>query len=79
MQRDEEGAHGLRGHLALVDAGVALLRPLDVQRPVVRLRRVRRLEPLVRRVRVAAHRQDVQVAVPDPRHLEHIKVLVKNT
>lgn len=55
MQRDEEGAHGLRGHLALVHAGVPLLRPLDVQRPVVRLRGVRGLEPLVRRVRVASH------------------------
>lgn len=69
MQRDEEGAHRLRGHLALVDAGVALLRPLDVQRPVVRVGRVRRLEALVRRVRVPAHGQDVQVAVADPWHL----------
>lgn len=69
MQRDKERAHGLRRDLALVDAGVALLRPLDVQRPVVRLRRVRGLEALVRRVRVAAHGQDVQVAVPDPRYL----------
>lgn len=66
MERHEEGAHGLRGDLALVDASVALLRPLDLQRPVVGLRRVRRLEALVRRVRVTAHRQDVQVAVTDP-------------
>lgn len=69
MQRDEVAAHGLRGHLALVDPGVPLLGPLDVQRPVVAQRRVRRLEALVRRVSVAAHRQDVQVAVADPRHL----------
>lgn len=44
VQRDEEGAHRLRGHLALVHARVALLHPLDLQRPVVRLRRVGRLQ-----------------------------------
>lgn len=69
MQSDEEGAHRLRGDLALVDAGVALLSPLDVERPVVRLRRVGRLEPLVARVRVPADGEDVQVAVTDPRNL----------
>lgn len=69
VQRDEEGAHGLRGDLALVDSGVALLRPLHMQRPIVGVRRVHRLEPLVGRVRVPAHCQDVQVAMSDPRYL----------
>lgn len=68
-ESDEEGAHRLRGDLTLVDAGVSLLRPLDVQRPVLGLRGVRRLEPLVWSVRVPAHSQDVQVTVTYPWNL----------
>lgn len=65
-QRDKVTAHGLGRDLALVDSGVPLLGPLDLQRPVVGVFVMRRLEALVRGVRVAAHRQDVNVPVPYP-------------
>lgn len=47
MKSNEEAPDRLRGDLALVDASVSLLRPLDLQGPVVCVRGVRRLEPLV--------------------------------
>ena len=69
---EEEGvAHGRRGgDLALVEARVLALRVPDAQRPVLGVRRVHRLEALVRRVRVAAHGEQVDVPVPHPRHLQ---------
>jgi hypothetical protein len=62
-----EVAHVRRGaDLTLVDAGVAVLRVLDLQRPLVRVRVMDGPEALVARVRVAAHGQQVDVAVPHP-------------
>ena len=58
------------GHLALVDAGVAVLRVLELQDPVVARGVVRRAEPLVVGVRVPGHGQQVDVAVSHPRHLQ---------
>lgn len=66
-----EVAHvGSGGHLALVDAGVPVLRILDLQHPVVRLGHMYRPEALVVRVRVPADRQQVDVPVSHPRHLQ---------
>ena len=58
------------GDLALVDAGVPLLHVLDDEHPLVGGAVVPRSEPLVRRVRVLAHGQDVHVPVADPGHLK---------
>lgn len=69
VEVDKVTPDGLRGDLALIHAGVAQLRPLDVQYPVIRLGPVRGLEPLVRRVRVAAHRQDMQIPMSYPGYL----------
>lgn len=66
FQIDKVAHHGLRGHLALVQTLVPLLHPLYLQRPIPSLLVVRRLKPLVGRVRVGAHRQNVDVPVPDP-------------
>lgn len=68
---DGVAAHRLSANLALVDAGVSLLCPFDLQRPLVGLRMVIGLETLVARVRVAAHCEDVQVSVPDPGYLRN--------
>ena len=70
MELDEEAPDWLRADLALVAARVAAARPLDLEDPLVARRVVVRLVPRVRRVREPTHRQDVQVAVPDPRHLQ---------
>uniref|UniRef100_A0A182R067 Uncharacterized protein n=1 Tax=Anopheles farauti TaxID=69004 RepID=A0A182R067_9DIPT len=68
-ERDEEAAYRLGRYLALVDAGVPLLGPLDLKRPVVDVFVMRRLEPLVGGVRVAADGEYVDVPVSDPRDL----------
>lgn len=60
---------GLGGDLALVAALVAQLHRLDPERPLRAVRLVERLEAQVRRVCVAAHCQDPQVAPANPRHL----------
>ena len=70
VELDEEAPDWLRADLALVAARVAAARPLDLEHPLVARRVVVRLVPRVRRVREATHRQDVQVAVTDPRHLQ---------
>lgn len=68
-----EVAHVRRGaDLTLVDAGVTVLRVLDLQRPLVRVWVMDGPEALVARVRVPAHGQQVDVAVPHPRNLQHI-------
>ena len=70
-----EVAHVRRGaDLTLVDAGVAVLRVLDLQRPLVRVRVMDGPEALVARVRVPAHGQQVDVAMPHPRDLQHIPI-----
>jgi len=68
-----EVAHVRRGaDLTLVDARVAVLRVLDLQRPLVRVRVMDGPEPLVACVRVPADGQQVDIAVPHPRNLQHI-------
>lgn len=70
-----EVAHVRRGaDLTLIDAGVAMLRILDLQRPLVRVRVMDGPEALVARVRVPAHGQQVDVAVPHPGDLQHIPI-----
>lgn len=59
------------GDLALVDTGVVALRVEDLERPVLGVRRVNGREALVARVRVAPHREQVNVPVPHPGHLQH--------
>jgi len=68
-------SNGWRGaDLALVHARVPALRVPDLQHPVLEVRRVDGLEPLVTRVRVAADGEQMQVSVPDPRHLQQNKI-----
>ena len=71
VQLDEEAPDGLRADLALVPARVPPARLLDLQHPLVPRRVVVRLVARVRRVREPAHGEDVEVAVPDPRHLQN--------
>lgn len=56
--------------LALVRARVPALRIPDLQGPVLRVRRVNGREPLVGCVREPVHRQQVNAAMPYPRHLQ---------
>ena len=57
------------GYLAFVDALVLALGVADTQRPLLCVRRVHRLEALVRRVRVPAHGEQVDVTMSHPGHL----------
>jgi hypothetical protein len=66
IERDKVAAVRLRADLTLVVAGVPLLGPLDLQRPLLILTLMDRLKPLVTGVRIAAHGQYVDVSVPDP-------------
>ena len=70
VQLHEEAPDGLRADLALVPARVPPPRLLDLQHPLVPRRVVVGLVARVRRVREPTHGEDVQVAVPDPRHLQ---------
>lgn len=70
VQVDEVAHVRRRRYLAFVDAAVAMLRVLDLQRPVLRVRVVDGPEPLVARVRVPADGEQVDVAVPHPRYLK---------
>jgi hypothetical protein len=56
--------------LALVDAWVSVLWVLDLQGPVFTVRVVYSTEPLVTCVRIPAHREQVDVAMSHPRHLQ---------
>ena len=58
------------GYLAFVDAGVPVLGILYLQHPVVRVGVMYRPEALVVRVRIPADRQQVDVPVSHPRHLQ---------
>ena len=69
-QVDIVGLVGCGGYLAAVDAGVLGQGVLQSDDPVVGVRGVEGLEPLVRGVRVATHRQQRRVAETDPRDLE---------
>ena len=60
------------GDLALVEALVPRRHGADPELPEVREGDVVRGEALVRRVGVPAHGQQVNVAVPDPRYLQHL-------
>lgn len=57
----------LRWDLTIVAAGIALLHPLDLQRPLVRRAVVGGLEAEVSRVSVSADRQNVQIPMPNRR------------
>jgi hypothetical protein len=59
--------------LALVHARVPALRVPDLQHPVLQVWRVDGLEALVAGVRVAADGEQMQVSVPDPRHLQQMR------
>lgn len=71
MHRESNGRRG--ADLALVHARVPALRVPDLQHPVLQVRRVDRLKALVTGVRVAADGEQMQVSVPDPRHLQRMK------
>lgn len=60
---------GCRADLALVCSRVLSLRVAYPEGPVLRVRGVDRLEPLITCVRVPAYRQQVDVLVSDPGHL----------
>lgn len=68
-ERDKVAAHWLGRNLAFIDSGVPFLGPLYLQRPVVDVFVMRRLESLVGCVRVAADGEYVNVPVPYPRNL----------
>jgi hypothetical protein len=61
---------GLGVDLTLVDAGVTLLHKVYAKIPLVRALGVNHREAGVSCVRVDAGRQNVQVSLPHPRHLE---------
>jgi hypothetical protein len=73
VELNELAAMGLGGHLAFVESAVACLAVFDLQRPILRGPLADDAEPLIRRVIVAADRQNVHVPVPDPRHLFHTR------
>lgn len=60
---------GCRADLTLVRSRVLPLGVAYPEGPVLGVRGVYRLEPLVTRVRVPAHRQQMDVLVSDPGHL----------
>lgn len=60
-----------RGHLALIDARVPMLRIFDLQDPVLRVRMMDGPKALVRRVRVSTDGQQMDVTVANPRHLQN--------
>jgi hypothetical protein len=66
VQVDEVAHVWRRADLALVDAGVSVLWVLDLKRPVFTVRMMDCAEPLVTRVRIPAHRQQVDVAMSYP-------------
>lgn len=70
VEPDELAAMRLTRDLTLVETGVAGLAEFDLQRPILARPGTDDAEPLIRRVRVPPHRQDVQVPVPHPRHLQ---------
>jgi hypothetical protein len=71
VELNELAAMGLRRDLAFVESAVACLAVFDLQRPILRGPLPDDAEPLIRRVIVAPHRQNVHVPVADPRHLFH--------
>ena len=73
VELEGEAHLGLGVDLALIHARVPALRRADLQRPVLGAVGPDDGEALVRRVRQHARRQDVQVALPDPRDLRQTK------
>lgn len=69
IQRVQQGHLGLRIDLALVHSWIPHLGIFDLQRPVGGARRSQNLKPLIGGVRGSARRQNVQISLPDPRHL----------
>jgi hypothetical protein len=70
VQVDEVAHMWRRADLALVYAWVAVLRVLNLKGPVLTVWVVDRAEPLITSVRIPAHRQQVDVAMSYPRHLQ---------
>ena len=66
IQLNELAAVRLRGDLTFVETGIAGLAVLDLQRPVLGRPLADDTEPLIGGVSVAAHRQNVDVAVAYP-------------
>ena len=69
IEADELTAMRLSGDLTFVQSGVSGLREFDLQRPVLCRSGLDDGEPLVGRVSISTHRQDVDVTMPDPAHL----------
>jgi hypothetical protein len=69
VQEYEITRDGLSGDLALVHSRILLLDPLYMEGPFCGFVAMRRLKPLVRRVSVIGHGQDVEIFVPYPRDL----------
>lgn len=59
----------LSRHLTLIQSGISGLREFDLQCPVLCRPGLDDSEPLVGRVRISTHCQDVNVTMPDPAHL----------
>lgn len=62
-------AHRLRWYLAFIHASVTFLRPFYLQRPVVAVLMMCRLETLIRGVRVCTNGEYVYVTMPYPWNL----------
>lgn len=69
IESNELAAMRLSRDLTLVQSGISGLREFDLQSPILCRSRLDDGEPLVGRVRVSTHCQDVHVTVPDPAHL----------
>lgn len=69
VEPDELAAMRLSGDLALVESGITGLGKLDLQSPIFTRPGADDAEPLIRRVRVSTHGQDVNVPVAHPRDL----------
>lgn len=72
VQVDEVAHMRCRGNLTLVHADVAVLRIFDLKHPVLRVLMVYGPKALVRCVRVASDRQQMNVAMSDPGHLQNL-------
>lgn len=69
VEPDELAAMRLSGDLALVESSITGLGKLDLQSPIFTRPGADDAEPLIRRVRVSTHGQDVNVPVAHPRDL----------
>lgn len=68
---------GCSRYLALVDAGISMLRVLDLQHPVFSLRLMNGPKALIRRVCVSANCQQMYVPMSHPRHLKQHRLIAQ--